>query len=388
MTADQQPERRTLRVTTDATREAQRSAAPENEPGHGLKGWAAVPGPGDIAPDRRPSGGAVEETSDPVTAFGYPAEEAGQELAFDEAAVIEDTVEAHGSEPRDRSRVWPTLGVMIALGAFGGVVWYAYTWDEGAVEVAELPVVRAEPGPIKSRPEDPGGLEVPYQDQLVLNEPTPDPDRPQIERLLPPPETPLPPAALTAPPPPPVESAAEPEVVTTDAGPADGSIESEANSAPVTPGAESGKAAADESIAEAEPVPAAPAPQPEPASAAEAPAAPAAAAPSPPTESQTAARTPESAPPASAPAGSDSGDFVVQLASLKQRAAVEVEWARLQKAYPDLLGTKRLRVEQVELGSRGTFYRVQAGFFTERGGAEALCAQLKARQQDCLVSRR
>lgn len=381
MTADQQPERRKLRLITEPAREDPHSAVPETALGHAPAEKPAAPGPGDVAPDRRPGGGTVGETLESASAFGYPAEEAGPEPAFDE--MTEDTPDG-GDETRSRGRFWPAIGVLFALGAFGGVVWYAYTWDEGAVEVAELPVVRAEPGPIKSRPEDPGGLEVPYQDQLVLNEPTPDPDRPQVERLLPPPETPLPPAALTAPPPPPAESAAEPEAVTTEAGPAAGPAADDTDAAPAEPEALPA-APADESIAEAEPVPAAPAPLPEPAPAAEAPAAPAAAAPSPPTESQTAARTPESAPSASAPAA---GDFVVQLASLKQRAGVEVEWTRLQKAYPDLLGTKRLRVEQVDLGTRGTFYRVQAGFFAERAGAEALCAQLKARQQDCLVSRR
>ena len=53
-----------------------------------------------------------------------------------------------------------------------------------------------------------------------------------------------------------------------------------------------------------------------------------------------------------------------------------------------LLGDRELTVQEVDLGERGIFYRVQAGFFPERAGASALCRALKARQQDCLVVKR
>ena len=90
---------------------------------------------------------------------------------------------------------------------------------------------------------------------------------------------------------------------------------------------------------------------------------------------QTAARTP-------------SGAYVVQVAALKVRDGARSAWARLQRAHPGLLGDKQLTVKKVDLGARGIFYRVRAGFFADRAGASALCRALKARQQDCLVAKR
>ncbi|MCH8002543.1 MAG: SPOR domain-containing protein [Proteobacteria bacterium] len=90
---------------------------------------------------------------------------------------------------------------------------------------------------------------------------------------------------------------------------------------------------------------------------------------------QTAARTP-------------SGAYVVQLAALRARDGTRPAWARLQRAHPMLLGDRELTVQEVDLGERGIFYRVQAGFFPDRAGASALCRALKARQQDCLVVKR
>ena len=101
----------------------------------------------------------------------------------------ETSLRGHGGEP-PRRRVLPMVVALITLAGFAGIVWYAYDWGLGQVDTARLPVILADSEPIKSRPESPGGLEVPNQDTLVLNEVVPDPAKPQVERLLPPPETP------------------------------------------------------------------------------------------------------------------------------------------------------------------------------------------------------
>jgi hypothetical protein len=292
---------------------------------------------------------------------------------------------------------------LVALAGFAGMVWYAYDWGLDQVETARLPVILAEPEPIKSRPESPGGLEVPHQDKLVLNEVVPDPEKPQVERLLPPPETPRPPKAPSAaeveiavapiettaepldeptrsavPPPsplvlaPPVPERAEGEAPTAAAP----QIPAAAPSPPSEPAPTEPALAPPQVAAQAvTPEPAAPEPaSPEsasPESAAREPAA--AAVPAPPV--QTAVRTP-------------SGAYVVQLAALRARAGTRPAWTRLQRAHPMLLGDKELTVQEIDLGERGIFYRVQAGFFPDRAGASALCRALKARQQDCLVVKR
>ena len=106
----------------------------------------------------------------------------------------ETDLHGDGGKP-PRRRALPMVVALVALAGFAGMVWYAYDWGLDQVETARLPVILAEPEPIKSRPESPGGLEVPHQDKLVLNEVVPDPEKPQVERLLPPPETPRPPKA-------------------------------------------------------------------------------------------------------------------------------------------------------------------------------------------------
>ena len=87
--------------------------------------------------------------------------------------------------------------------------------------------------------------------------------------------------------------------------------------------------------------------------------------------------------PATAPS---SGSFMIQLValSLDQTEAV---WRQLQEAHPHLLGELPLSVETAEVQGK-TYHRVQAGPFPDRAPAEAVCAQLKARKQGCLVVRR
>jgi len=257
---------------------------------------------------------------------------------------LEDEAEA------PRGRLLPIATAVLALLGFAGIVWYAYQWGVGGVAPEELPVIRAEEGPSKIRPVSPGGLEVPYQETLALNDVQPDPAKPQVERLLPPPETPLPPPKITSPAVAPSASVDTPPPSTAETAP---------EPVPTAP-------AAPETTVESVP------PVPEPPKA-EAPKA-------------------EPAPPAqTAPtqtAAAPSNGFVLQLASLKAKERAPAEWSRLQKSFPTLLGSRQLVVLPVDLASRGTFYRVQAGYFPDRAAAEAVCKQLKAKSQDCLVTKR
>jgi len=75
----------------------------------------------------------------------------------------------------------------------------------------------------------------------------------------------------------------------------------------------------------------------------------------------------------------------VQLAAGKSEASVQKEWATLQKAHPDLLGSLSLHIERVDKGASGIFYRLQAGPFADKTAAKELCAGLKQKGQDCLV---
>jgi hypothetical protein len=147
--------------------------------------------------------------------------------------------------------------------------------------------------------------------------------------------------------------------------------------------------AAPEPTAEAEqPAPAEPAattPEPAAEPAAPAPQATAAPEPAPAPEPAAPAPTQEAAvtPP---PAPAVTGNTRIQLAAVKSEGAAKAEWAKMQKAHPDLLGSLTLTVESVE--KNGTkFYRIQAGPLADRDAAKQLCASLKGKGQDCIVAR-
>lgn len=132
----------------------------------------------------------------------------------------------------------------------------------------------------------------------------------------------------------------------------------------------------------AEQGPPAPAAAPEPA--AEAPAQAAAPAPEP---------APALEPAQSAPAPADglgtaqSGQYLVQLLSVRSEEAARGEWARLQGRYEELLGPHTINIQEADLGERGIYYRVRTGAFDTKAGANSFCGKLKAAGQDCLVRR-
>lgn len=323
-------------------------------------------------------------------------------------------------EPPRRSRAIGAFLATFALAAFAGVVWYAYDRGLQAGSEATAPLIQADPSPVKVRPEQPGGLDVPNQDKLVYGALRPgQDDGSTVERLLPAPEKPVePPRPVPAPEPVPqetedrggpqplasAESAAEataadnsatvpipartPRPVTTQAVPAP-QESAPAPAAPVqsatapTPIQAPQPAASDVPPASTQPTPVAPPPPPPPAPKPEPAAAPPTPAPEPPKQ-EAAAPPPQPAPqPASQPAGR----YRVQLGAFRDEAAARREWDRLTKRYPDVLSNLTLRIQRVDLGAeKGVFHRIQGGMLTE-DGAEGVCTALKARDQPCLLVR-
>lgn len=297
-----------------------------------------------------------------------------------------------------RSRVLAVTVGLVALAAFAGIVWYAYTWGIGGPG-GEVPVIKAQSEPEKVRPEDPGGMEVLHQDKLVMNEVSPDPDKPQVERLLPPPETPQPPE-------PAVEEAAAAGSAEPPENGSDGATtadESAAASAQADGGdsAEIAATAAPDSMEPEMPAP------PEANGTAAGTSADGDAAETATADVETAAAEggtstatqPSQTAGTNGPAGADGvpsvaqlaqadGGYVIQLASLQSRESAKSEWARLQKVHPGLLGDAKLTIQRAEIEDKGTFYRVQTGPFPNRATAEDMCAILEEANQACLVVRR
>jgi cell division septation protein DedD len=245
---------------------------------------------------------------------------------------------ARADGARRRSPILPVLVAAVALVCVAAGIFFGYSWFFAGDKTGALPVVRASEDPVKVKPESPGGLKIPYQDQLVLNQEGSEAGKePVVERLLPPPETPrLPPS--------------EPEtadITAAAARPAQGRGIVEA---PVPPAG---------TLVEVPPL----------ASATE---------PAKPATTQVAQATGQ------APA---KGSYLVQLGSFTSTKGTNRAWATLKKAHPELLSDMSLFIQKATVNDRA-YYRVQAGPIPNRATAQDMCAQLKARQQDCLVVRR
>ena len=74
-----------------------------------------------------------------------------------------------------------------------------------------------------------------------------------------------------------------------------------------------------------------------------------------------------------------------KLAALKTEADAKTAWKRLAAKYPDILGPLAMHIEKVDLGTKGIYYRVQAGPFTDKNAARDVCAKLTPKGQPCLV---
>jgi cell division septation protein DedD len=80
--------------------------------------------------------------------------------------------------------------------------------------------------------------------------------------------------------------------------------------------------------------------------------------------------------------------YLVQLASMGSPETAQQHWELLRARNAELLGDMTLTVEEANLGTRGTYYRIQIGPFPNEATAEDMCWQLKAQKLDCLVVRR
>lgn len=293
-------------------------------------------------------------------------------MADDFRPDVDDRI-AH-AEPSDTTtysrrgrRIMTGLVAVAAVLGFGVVLVYAYNKGKQDSTGGTPPVIQAQEGPSKIRPENPGGMKVPNRDKEVFNRLETDKQTGGVERLLPPPEKPMAPPA-----PPPGVVPEELAKMAPSAG-TGGNV-----AVPLKPAIAPPPAVPKEIKALAVTPP-------------KALAAPPAAKKSPAPPKKIAAKTPatKSKSVAKPKTASATGAYRVQMASLRSRAAVQKNWATLKRKHPDLLGKLGLSIQSVKLsGGRGTYYRMQAGPITSKSRATALCSSLKKRKQGCIVVRR
>jgi cell division septation protein DedD len=88
--------------------------------------------------------------------------------------------------------------------------------------------------------------------------------------------------------------------------------------------------------------------------------------------------------PAQAAAGGER--FGVHLASYRSVGVAQQGWTKLSHSFPELLGSADHRTTEFDPGDgRGTFIRLIAGPYPDRGEATKLCRELQAKQLFCHV---
>ena len=241
-------------------------------------------------------------------------------------------------------------GSLLAVGALLA----ALVWGFSRGSSRNAPLIEADSRPIKVRPDNPGGLRVPNQDELIFDRNrgahsatpgglAPEAENPRVDQLR----------------------------------------------------AQLAERAAQEA-ARGAPPPAAAAPAPAPAPAPAQPAAPQAAqrsAPQAATPAPPATSSALAAPSLPAPVPSNAGRFApvatgrvkVQLGSLPSEAAARGEWERLRKRVPELLGNRRVALSPFDRDGQTTLYRVRTGGFADAATARAFCEEMKTRRIPCLV---
>jgi hypothetical protein len=353
-------------------------------------------------------------------------------------------------EPQQPRKGLVIAGVLLGVAALGiGAVvgLRGMSGPSGGAGSGEVPIVRAETGPAKVQPQNPGGVEIPNQNKQIY-ERTPEPKpadtrvvtreeqpmdvqatvRAAARVILPPPGTPasstpaiepsatpangnggqvasVPPAGANLQAANPQAALGEPRRVRTISVRPDGTIAPSPGSAtvaslpPVTSTAPAPRPVVAQPVASqpvaSQPAPAQTAPaQPVVAAPRAVPPRPAAPAPTPaaPERVQTAAAAPSApvslrpaAAPAAAPAATGSG-FMVQLGAPGSEAEARSSFASLQRRYADQLAGESPTIRRADLGNGRTVYRLRVGPFSSEDAAQK-CEALKAAGGQCFVAR-
>jgi hypothetical protein len=364
---------------------------------------------------------------------------AGASMARGGAAVdaYEEAEPAAGQPPRTLGKGAVTAIALLAVGVVG--IGGAAIWRGGKTSDGEPRVIKAEPGPSRVQPQNPGGTEVPDQnkqiyerggaprpaDTKVVNRDEQPVDvqaaiRNQPRVVLPgpggvaPAETTQPAAGAASP----VAGLGEPRKVRTVAIRPDGTVISAppAGSTPAASGATPQLTSPQALTPQSAPtvVSAQPAPSPQPAAATSGilrqqaprtvvPVAAAPAAPAAPVAAAPVAETPRAVTPApqqprpqpqqpprvaAAPAtdapAAGGGGFAVQLAAPGSESEARSVFSSLQRRFPDELGGQRPQIRKAEVNGREV-YRLRVGPMSRESAAD-LCTRLKGRGGQCFLA--
>ncbi len=109
----------------------------------------------------------------------------------------------------------------------------------------------------------------------------------------------------------------------------------------------------------------------------------------PPTPTEMAAAKPETAPAAVPSAGAESAGagFALQIGAYKSQAEADAAWAAYKAKHTTLVSSYSSNTVKVDLGAKGTWYRLRIGPFQSREDAIALCDKLKTEGGSCFLAK-
>lgn len=101
------------------------------------------------------------------------------------------------------------------------------------------------------------------------------------------------------------------------------------------------------------------------------------------TPTQTPAAPGTATPPVTPPARA--GKATAQIAALQSETAAQAEWGSLRRRMPDLLASRQASFQKTERDGR-VFWRVRTGGFADLAEARGFCEKLRARGATCIAS--
>lgn len=295
----------------------------------------------------------------------------------DNAEIHDEDFDLEGENEGGVLRWLSMAFVLVAVGGFIGLAWYAYESGMQPVSEEDIPLIATDDLPFKEKPQDPGGLQFEHQDKSVYNQLAAGntQERPMAERLLPLPEQPVerPAAEIAAPENFQKEEVSKAPVEAVVAAPAPQVVE---KAQPVTPvqSAEVAPVKAEE----AQPVQQ----KLEKLEAVNVPEKPVAVEK---VDAKPVTATPAPATAPAAPVAVKSGKYMAQLGAFSSEKDAEAAWAKVKSAHGSMFPTKTHAIQRADLGNKGVFHRLQMGPFESEDAARKVCSYLQENKQGCFI---
>ena len=310
-----------------------------------------------------------EEKKEPLSSLEEENDDEFSETPYDFRAEYKERITGSLPETEEADKAFMSLrfhaiGIGILIGVLIAILASAFFFGGKDDEETAPVTITGNAEPIKERPAEPGGMEIPDQDKLVYKRMRTDDMDTKVERLFPETEQPLAPV---------VEEKPKPVEIPTKEGQILG--------APTFVPESSDQMELEVlSLKEKSMQVSVPAVKPQPVEQ-KAPVAPI------PVAKKASVDTTSVKTAQTNVSGLSQNAWHVQLISLPSKNGAEKAWPKILKAHSALLSGLPHDVVEAQIPGKGTFYRLRVGNFKDRNDAKALCDKLKARKQDCSLTK-